>query len=95
MSLLNNRVVRLETALAVGALTGTKALQIRILVTEREWAAVPVGSLVHMGSNPPKVYRFLGEYNPVASSFLGEEVDIPYDRSWGLQPVDFVILFLG
>lgn len=89
MSLLNNRVVRLETALAVGALTGTKALQIRILLTEREWAEVPLDSLIHVRG---KVYRYVGEYDPVSSTFQAEEVDLPYDRSWGLQPVDYVVM---
>lgn len=89
MTWLNNRVTRLETALAVGALTGTKPRQIRILLTEREWAAVPLHSLIHMRG---KVFRYVGGYDPVSSTFQAEEVDLSYDRSWGLQPVDYVVL---
>lgn len=92
MTWLNNRVTKLETALAVGALTGTKSRQIRLLLIAEHWSEVPVGSLVHVGGNPPKVYRFQGEFDRGAHSFQGEEVDIPYWRSWGLQPIDFLVL---
>jgi hypothetical protein len=92
MTWLSNRVVRLETALAVGALTGTKARQIRVLLSGQDWEQVPIGALIHMGGNPPKVFRYVGAYDEVSSSCQAEEVDLPYDRSWGLQPVDFVVL---
>lgn len=95
MTWLKNRVTKLEGALAVGALMGTKSRQIRLLLTEEQWSKVPVGSLIHIGSDPPKVYRFLGKFDPVASSFQGEEVDIPYWHSWGLQPVDFYVVHFG
>ena len=78
MSWLNTRVRKLETALTVGTLTGTGPAADTPAPTEQQWAEVPVGSLIHIGSNPPKVYRFLGEFDPVAYSFQGEEVDIPY-----------------
>lgn len=89
MTWLNNRVTRLETALAVGALTGSKPREIRILLTEREWAEVPLDSLVHVAG---KVFRYVGAYNPVSSTFQAEEIDLAYDRSWGLQPIDYVVL---
>ena len=92
MSWLNDRVTKLEGALAVGALTArSKPRQIHVLLSDLDWREVPEGSLIHMG-NPPRVFRYVGMYDPASSTFQGEEVDLPYDRSWGLQPVDFVVL---
>jgi hypothetical protein len=92
MTWLNNRVTRLEGALAVGALIAAKPGQVRVLLSELEWREVPIGSLIHIGGNPPRVFRYMGGYDPVSSSCQAEEVDLLYDRSWGLQPVDYVVL---
>jgi len=90
MSWLTTRVGKLEGALAVGALTArSKPREVRILLTEKEWEEVPLDSLVHVAG---KVFRYVGEYDPVSSTFRGEEVDLPYDRSWGRQPIDYVVL---
>jgi len=92
MTWLNTRVSRLEGALMAGVLSASKPRQIRVLLVPEHWQEVPIGSLIHMGGNPPRVFRYVGGYDPVSSSCQAEEVDLPYDRSWGLQPVDYVVL---
>lgn len=89
---LHDRLHKLETVHGLREHVGTEPRQIRILLTEEQWQGVPIGSLIHVGGNPPMVYRYCGGYDPGASSFLAEEVDISYWQSWGLQPVDYVVL---
>lgn len=89
---LYNRLHKLEIVHDLREHAGTTPRQVRILLTEKEWASVPVGSLIHVGGEPPRVYRYCGGYDPEKSSFLGEELEGAYWQTWGLQPVDYVVL---